>query len=69
MNTSQEEYSLILTFVVLQTVSCYLQKMSSSDLRDRMDGLQWEYPGTKAEAIMPGSSFLTYSRGDNVRIV
>ena len=38
--------------------------MSCSDLRDRMDGLQWEYPGTKVETIMPGSSFLTYSRGD-----
>ena len=40
--------------------------MSSSDLRDRMDGLQWDSPVTKLETIMPGSSFLTYSRGENV---
>ena len=40
--------------------------MSSSDLRDRMDGLQWDVPITKLETIMPGSSFLTYSRGENV---
>merc|ERR1712198_392689 len=39
--------------------------MSSSDLRDRMDGLQWDSPVTKLETIMPGSSFLTYSRGEN----
>jgi len=39
--------------------------MSSSDLRDRMDGLQWDVPITKLETIMPGSSFLTYSRGEN----
>ena len=45
--------------------------MSSSDLRDRMDGLQWEGAAstTKLEAIMPGSSFL-YARGqDTVRNV
>ena len=42
--------------------------MSSSDLRDRMDGLQWDVPITKLETIMPGSSFLTYSRGENVDI-
>lgn len=39
--------------------------MSSSDLRDRMDGLQWDCPVAKLETIMPGSSFLTYSRGEN----
>ena len=43
--------------------------MSSSDLRDRMDGLQWECPVAKLETIMPGSSFLTYSRGENVKFV
>ena len=42
--------------------------MSSSDLRDRMDGLQWDVSGsiTKLETIMPGSSLITYSRGENV---
>jgi len=30
-----------------------------------MDGLQWDSPVTKLETIMPGSSFLTYSRGEN----
>ena len=42
--------------------------MSSSDLRDRMDGLQWDVSGsiTKLETIMPGSSIITYSRGENV---
>ena len=42
--------------------------MSSSDLRDRMDGLQWDVCGsvTKLETIMPGSSIITYSRGENV---
>ena len=42
--------------------------MSSSDLRDRMDGLQWDMSGsvTKLETIMPGSSIITYSRGENV---
>jgi len=39
--------------------------MSSSDLRDRMDGLQWDCTVSKMETIMPGSSFLTYSRGEN----
>jgi len=39
--------------------------MSSSDLRDRMDGLQWDCSVSKMETIMPGSSFLTYSRGEN----
>ena len=44
--------------------------MSSSDLRDRMDGLQWDVSGsvTKLETIMPGSSIITYSRGENVSI-
>ena len=43
-------------------------RMSSSDLRDRMDGLQWDVSGsiTKLETIMPGSSIITYSRGENV---
>jgi len=30
-----------------------------------MDGLQWDCPVSKLETIMPGSSFLTYSRGEN----
>jgi len=30
--------------------------MSSSDLRDRMDGLEWENPGSKMDAVYPGSS-------------
>ena len=42
--------------------------MSSSDLRDRMDGLQWDCTVSKMETIMPGSSFLTYSRGENVNL-
>ena len=42
--------------------------MSSSDLRDRMDGLQWDCSSvSKMDTIMPGSSFLTYSRGENVK--
>jgi len=40
--------------------------MSSSDLRDRMDGLQWDCSSvSKMDTIMPGTSFLTYSRGEN----
>ena len=33
-----------------------------------MDGLQWDVSGsiTKLETIMPGSSLITYSRGENV---
>jgi len=44
--------------------------MSSSDLRDRMDGLQWEGAAstTKLEAIMPGSSFL-YARGQDTGLL
>jgi hypothetical protein len=34
----------------------YLQRMSSSDLRDRMDGLEWETPAGKMDAVYPGSS-------------
>jgi len=30
--------------------------MSSSDLRDRMDGLEWEHMRGKMEAVYPGSS-------------
>eukprot|EP00091_Calanus_sinicus_P003179 TRINITY_DN13340_c0_g1_i1.p1 TRINITY_DN13340_c0_g1~~TRINITY_DN13340_c0_g1_i1.p1 ORF type:complete len:136 (-),score=43.00 TRINITY_DN13340_c0_g1_i1:267-674(-) len=30
--------------------------MSSSDLRDRMDGLEWETPAGKMDAVYPGSS-------------
>eukprot|EP00092_Neocalanus_flemingeri_P003366 GFUD01003604.1.p1 GENE.GFUD01003604.1~~GFUD01003604.1.p1 ORF type:complete len:186 (+),score=46.25 GFUD01003604.1:255-812(+) len=30
--------------------------MSSSDLRDRMDGLEWENPVGKMDAVYPGSS-------------
>ena len=30
--------------------------MSSSDLRDRMDGLEWENPVGKMDAVFPGSS-------------
>ena len=29
--------------------------MSSSDLRDRMDGLEWETPAGKMDAVYPGS--------------
>jgi len=30
--------------------------MSSSDLRDRMDGLEWEQQGSKMDTVYPGSS-------------
>ena len=32
------------------------QRMSSSDLRDRMDGLEWENPVGKMDGVYPGSS-------------
>ena len=32
-----------------------------------MDGLQWDCSVSKMETIIPGSSFLTYSRGENVK--
>ena len=64
----QRSYSCVDT-VIINIINIIINNiiniiMSCSDLRDRMDGLQWEYPGTKVETIMPGTSFLTYSRGD-----
>ena len=39
----------------------FQQRMSSSDLRDRMDGLEWERENVgKMESIYPGSAFLPY---------
>merc|ERR1712209_34684 len=62
-------YSCVDTVIIINTniiINIIIIIMSCSDLRDRMDGLQGEYPGTKVETIMPGSSFLTYSRGDGL---